>query len=68
MVVALALATDTGPEPEGCPACAGTAKASTGERAFCGVHVCADCGRMHLGEPRPCPGGGVPVPQEVRRG
>ena len=48
--------------PTGCPCCGSQRKAETGECSDCGVFVCETCSKMHLGEPRPCPGRGVPVP------
>jgi len=52
-----------------CVVCAQRARSATGECAFCGSYVCAECGRLHLGPANePCPGknAGVPVPQEAR--
>lgn len=57
------------PRPGGCPMCGHHEKTSTGECAFCGVYVCAECKNMHFGEPGHCPGEGVPVPsKEAFRG
>lgn len=48
--------------------CGERVKMRTGECSRCGVYVCGECGRMHMGEVRPCPGEGVPVPSGGRRG
>jgi len=62
-LVAIALL-DREPDPNACKVCGSSAKASSGECANCGVYVCKECGKGHLGEPRPCPGMGVPIEPE----